>query len=155
MRVENIHLEPIIEYIKNNKQDEVILFGQYMELGNGGSATLEVGKNEEYVLPFLGELKQILIEYEDEFDKSPTLKEVITQFIIEKEETSNYPWIMLRWKDEIKTRSIDVKFSFNYMQQDYCLLQHYSNANIGMERMNYVTRYIVKSRELVNGEGAV
>ena len=39
------------------------------------------------------------------------------------------------------------KFIFNYMKNDYCLIQHYqSNVLIGMERMNYVIKYIIDHR---------
>ena len=67
--------------------------------------------------------------------------------MFEMEEMSDYPWIELLWENEIKTRSIRVKFVFNYMNNSYCLIQHYySNVLIGMERMNYVIEYIISHR---------
>ena len=60
---------------------------------------------------------------------------------------SDYPWIEVLWDNDIKTRSIHVKFIFNYMNKDYGLIQHYySNVLVGMERMNYVTGYIASNR---------
>lgn len=56
-------------------------------------------------------------------------------------------WIELLWDNDIKTRSIHVKFIFNYMNKDYGLIQHYyNNVLVGMERMNYVVDYIASNR---------
>ena len=64
------------------------------------------------------------------------------------DEMSDYPWIELLWEDEIKTRSIHAKFVFNYMGNNYCLIQHYySSTLIGMERMNHVIKYIVDHKD--------
>ena len=130
------------------KQDEnVKLIAQYMKLPSGGNAQLEVGNNQEYVLPFIGELRSLLNANQSELEKVPTVREALEQFMFEMEEMSDYPWIELLWENEIKTRSIHVKFVFKYMNQPYCLIQHYySNVLIGMERMNYVINYIVDHR---------
>lgn len=136
-----IDLNFIIDEAK--KQDQLKLVAQYMKLTNGGNAQLDVGNNQEYVLPFIGELKSLLADYEDELKKVPVIKEALEQFVYEKEEKSDYPWIEVLWKNEIKTRSIRVKLTFNYMGHDYCLMQHYyNNALIGMERMNHVVNFI-------------
>lgn len=137
-----LDLDNLIAYVQN-KDAGVRLIAQSMRMPNGSCAQLEVGKNEEYVLPFIGELKNILLEYSSEFEKAPNLKEAFEQFIYEKEIMSDYPWIELLWENEIKTRAIRVKLTFNYYQKGYCLLQHYFNATlIGMERMDHVVRFI-------------
>lgn len=126
---------------------DVKLIAQYMKLPSGGNAQLEVGNNQEYVLPFIGELKSLLADNQADLEKVPSIREALEQFMYEMEEMSDYPWIELLWENEIKTRSIHVKFVFNYMSNDYCLIQHYySNFLIGMERMNYVIKYIVDHR---------
>ena len=120
---------------------------QYMKINTGQYAQLEVGNNQEYILPFIGELKNILLDYQDELEKVPALKDTLDQFMFEKEEMSDYPWIELLWDNDIKTRSIHVKFIFNYMNKDYGLIQHYyNNVLVGMERMNYVVDYIASNR---------
>jgi len=125
----------------------VRLIAQTMKMSNGSYAQLDAGNNEEYVLPFIGELRNLLTEYKAEFEKVPVLKDAFNQFIYEKEVTSDYPWIELLWENEIKTRSMHVKFTFNYCQKDYCLLQHYFNSVlIGMGRMNDVVQYIDEVR---------
>lgn len=134
------------------ENSEVKLIAQYMELLSGGNAELNVGNNQEYVLPFIGELKNLLNENKTELEKVPILNEALEQFMYEMEEMSDYPWIEVLWKNDIKTRSIHVKFIFKYMNKDYCLMQHYSsNTLIGMERMNNVIQYIVDHKNSNSG----
>lgn len=140
-----LDLDFMVNVCKND--DKVKLIAQYMKLPNGGNAQLEVGNNQEYVMPFIGELRSLLNEYQPALGKIPDFRAAIEQFMFEKEEMSDYPWIELLWENEIKTRSIHVKFIFNYMNKSYCLIQHYcSNVLIGMERMNYVVEYIINHR---------
>lgn len=131
------------------KTDETVkLIAQYMKLANGGNAQLEVGNNQEYVLPLIGELRSLLNENQNELEKVPEFRDALDQFMFEMEEMSDYPWVELLWENEIKTRGIHVKFVFNYMNNAYCLIQHYySNVLIGMERMNYVVKYIINHRD--------
>ena len=118
-----------------------------MKINTGQYAQLEVGNNQEYILTFIGELKNILLDFQDELEKVPALKDTLDQFMFEKEEMSDYPWIEVLWDNDIKTRSIHVKFIFNYMNKDYGLIQHYyNNVLVGMERMNYVVDYIASNR---------
>ncbi len=162
-------IDDIIGYVKKNlnedlapldlyylvsqvKQDteEVRVMAEYRKLPNGGNAQLEVGNNQEYVLPIIGEFKELIKKYQTELEKVPTLKEAFEQFIFENDELSDYSWIELMWENEIKTRRIRAKFIFNYRNKSYCLIQHYfNNALIGMERMNHVIRYINKHRKSV------
>lgn len=141
-----INLDFLVNLLQN-ENGEARLIAESMKMSNGSYAKLDVGKNEEYVLPFIGELKGLFGEYEAEFEKVPKLKEAFEQFIFEKEVTSDYPWIEVLLENEIKTRAIHVKFTFNYSQMGCCLLQHYfNNALIGMERMNHVIKYIYEIR---------
>lgn len=138
-----------MDFMVNMSKDdpEVKLIAQYMKLPSGGNAQLEVGNNQEYVLPLIGELKSLLADNQADLEKVPSIREALEQFMYEMEEMSDYPWIELLWENEIKTRSIQVKFIFNYMNNNYCLIQHYySNFLIGMERMNHVIKYIVDHR---------
>ena len=128
---------------------DVILIAEYLRLSSGGNAQLEVGNNQEYMLPFIGELRALLIDYQSEFEKAPILKEALEQYMYEKEEMSDYPWIQLKWKDDIKTRSFSIKLTFDYMNKNFCLVQHYyNNVLVGMERMNYVVKYFSAHRNI-------
>lgn len=109
---------------------------------------LTARKNENYILPIIGELKEILNDHRNDLDKCPALKESLEQFMFENDELSECTWIEIMWENEIKVRSIRVKFIFNYKNRMYCLLQHYySNVLVGMERMNHVVRYISKHKD--------
>lgn len=127
---------------------DVKLIGQSMNLSSGGRAELNVGKNEDYILPFIGELVDLIKDHEEDLHKFPELENALNNFIFEIEEMSEYPWFELLWENETKTRSIHVKIVTSYMNEDYCLIQHYySNVLIGMERMNNVIKYISSNRE--------
>lgn len=153
-QLEAIDLNYLIEVVKNKKDKDIKLIAQFMKLPSGGNAQLSVGNNQEYILPFLGELRSLLSEFTEELEKTPRLNEALSEFFVEHEEMSDYPWIELLWENDIVTRRIHVKFTFNYMNKDYCLIQHYySNALIGMERMNHVVEYIINNRG--NGTGTV
>ena len=122
--LEALDLEFMIEITKSDDIDNIKLLSQYMFLKNGGKAQLTVGNNEEYVLPIIGELKNIMNELEDELSKSIRIKDALEQFIYEKEETTDYPWIEVLFLDSegIKTRNNHVKFTFNYMNKKYSLI---------------------------------
>ena len=118
-----------------------------MKFHTGPYAQLEVGNNQEYMLPLIGELQSILLDHKEDLEKVPEFKDILEQFLFEKEEMSDYPWIEVLWENEIKTRSIHVKFVFTYMGKPYGQIQHYyNNVLVGMERMNYVVEYIASNR---------
>ncbi len=148
-----INLDFMIEITKEESNKNIKLLSQYMFLKDGGKAQLTVGNNEEYVLPIIGELKNIINELREELDKNVKIKDALEQFVYEKEETTDYPWIEVLFLDEegIKTRNNHVKFTFNYMNRNYCLITYYYNDTlIEMERMNNVTRFIGKNIERQN-----
>lgn len=148
IKLKAVDLDFMINEAKKKK--ELFPVSQYMQLSNGGFAQLEVGNNQEYVMPFIEELKALMLEYKCDLEKVPVLRDILEQFIYEKEELSNYPWIELLLKNNIKTRSIHIKLIFNYMHNEYCLIQHYYNSVlIGMERMNHVTNFIAEHRSAV------
>lgn len=146
----DIKLEAIdLSFMKNIGDDDTVedikLISQYMNMKNGSKAELNVGDNEEYVLPIIGELKNIMNDLKEELDKNLKIKDALEQFIYEKEETTDYPWIEILFlnKERIKTRNNHVKFVFNYMNKNYTLITYYYNGTlIGMERMNDVTNFI-------------
>lgn len=153
----NIDLEPFdLDYItnlSNSSINEASVMAEYRKLPNGGNAQLEVGNNENYILPIIGELKEIIEKHKAELSKAPMLDNALKQFIFENDELSDYTWIEVMWLNEVKTRSIRVKFIFNYKGCHYTLIQHYyNNTLIGMERMDYVTEHIVKYKNIIQDE---
>ncbi|TQQ85327.1 hypothetical protein EXD82_02735 [Peptacetobacter hominis] len=140
-----LDLDFMISVCKND--ENVKLIAQYMKLPSGGNAQLEVGNNQEYILPFIGELRALLNDYQEDLKEVPEFRDAMEQFLFEMEEMSDYPWIELLWENEIKTRSNHIKLVSNYMNESYYLIQYYySNVLTGMERMNDVIEYIVNHR---------
>lgn len=139
----------IAEWIKKNgKEDGVILAGQDMIMSGGGKATIDIGKSTQQILPFIGELKNIMEEYSEEFEKAENIRNVLEEFIYEKENLSEFPWVKFKFED----KNIEVKFTFDYGPESGCLLQHFHSglkANQGRERMDYVTSYIAKVRNII------
>lgn len=138
----DVDLIPILEKIQDIQG--VVVYSQCMNSKAGGEATLKV--NENYVLPFLGELENLMIEHEDKFSKAPEIKEILENYISEIKETSDLPWISLCWLGVRKSKNNIVKFSHNYMNKGYTLLQHYGLQK-NMERMNEVVKCIADNRE--------
>ena len=145
LAVELVPLE--MNFMKETANDEVKLIAEYMNMASGCRAVLEVGDNEEWVLPFIGELKSLIQEYHADLEKVPALEDALNQFVYEKSEMSEFPWIELLWPNEIKTRSVRAKFTFNYGNNGFGLIQHYYNAVlIGRERMDRVIEHISANR---------
>ncbi|MEK5406982.1 hypothetical protein MKX36_13760 [Paenibacillus sp. FSL W8-0439] len=143
---ENINFPAVIDYIiKTLEQDEVSVHSQSMSLPNGGKAVLDTGADENYILPLLGELKELIRSHEELFDKSPEIKQILDGFIAEIETNANLPWIALIWKGTDKGKSTTVKFKHDYLNQEYSFLQYYGQQS-NMEKMNNVTDYIIKNK---------
>lgn len=154
LNIELIALDLDFMTTESNQQSEFKVISQYRKLSNGGNAQLDVGNNQDYVLPIIGELKELLKRNVIELEKVPSLKEELEQFIFENDELADYSWIEVMWENELKTRNIRVKFIYNYRNSGYCLLQHYfSTVLIGMERMNHVVKYISQHRPDATQQG--
>ncbi|QOT12972.1 hypothetical protein JNUCC32_13510 [Paenibacillus sp. JNUCC32] len=137
-----VNFPPVIEYIRKNKQPEVVVDAQSMSFQKGGKAILENGINENYVLPLLGELKELMSANKELFDNSPEIKKLLETFVTETETLADLPWITLVWKSD-KTK---VKFKFGVTDEDYTILQYYGRHS-EMEKMDYVTEYIIKNQK--------
>jgi len=148
-------LDEELDYMKKyGEDDKVINSARDMLFSTGGKATIDIGKNEKMILPFIGELKEMLQEYEAEFNASPKLKGVLEEFIMEKEEMSEFIWMKFIFSE----KNIPVKFTTQYGEDRVCLIKHlFSNksTNIGRERMDYVTKYIINLRKNINAEADI
>lgn len=147
-----LELDGITNYIAEDKNLNIV--GQDMQMANGSHATLRActanAAQNSYVLPFLGELKNLLSEYEEEKENAPLFYEALEGFIKDKEMTSDLPWIKVKWENGTET-----KITFNYKAKGVCLIQHYCGyepADIGMERMNHVAQYIINYRKSTSSE---
>lgn len=149
IKVTPIDFRETTEYLKvNGNQNKIVLSGEDMRMSSGGKATIDVGNDEKQILPFIGELKEIIKNNEQLFQKAPEIKKILEDFIYEKENMSDFPWVKFRFQHI----DAEVKFIFDYDAEGMCLLQHlYSHlkANSGRERMDYVSGIINDTRKLV------
>ena len=144
LKISNIDFEPKIESICKDEMNNVVVHSQCMSLKTGGKATLEVGGNADNLLPILGELKELMNRNKILFNKNNEIKELLEDFINDTEEMAYLPWIALRWTNEVKAKEIIVKFQHRYMGENYSLLQ-YLGSQTQVERMNYVTKYLIEN----------
>ncbi|MEV2910047.1 hypothetical protein ABNF65_15775 [Paenibacillus larvae] len=145
LEIENINLPAIIDFINKQEQDDVIIDSQAMSLASGGKAVLEIGMNENYILPLLGELKELIKSNEELFEQSPEIKKLLDLFISDTETNADLPWMTLNWRSKDKNSGTKVKFRHNYMNQGYTFLQYYGMQS-DMRKMDDVTKYIIENR---------
>lgn len=141
-KISMINFPPVIEFIKKERISEVVVDAQSMAFRNGGKAILENGINDNYVLPLLGELQELMKTNKELFDKSPEIKVLIERFITEAETLSDLPWVTLLWKSD-KSK---VKFIFGTHNDTFTILQYYGRKS-DMEKMDYVTQFIIENRD--------
>lgn len=142
-----------IDKIKDENDSSVKIYKQMMELSSGGSAELTAAQDREYLLPFVGELRELINENTDLFDKSPDIKQLLKNYLDDKEQTANYPYIYVNWVQPIASQSYIVKITFDYLQGKYTVLQHLTGTckDLGMERMNDAIKYLCKSSSFTKG----
>ena len=82
-----------IKIINDTQNTDVRMYKQMMELKDGGSAELTASESADYVLPFIGELKELIDENEELFNEADEVKQILLQYLNEKEATASYPYI--------------------------------------------------------------
>lgn len=144
-----INMYNLVNNIANEKENtDVKVSSQKMQLASGGDATLNSSNmTNETILPLLGELTKILEDNTVLFNKTSDtmkIKELVQDFIDDTNETSELPWISLRWTHQVKSKRITVKFLFEYYNNyDFTLMEFYSNPR-KLEGMNHVATYLIK-----------
>lgn len=143
-----------IRIINNIQNTEVRMYKQMMEMKSGGSAELTAAENGDYVLPFIGEIRELIDENEDLFSEADEVKQLLLQYLNEKEATASYPYIYVKWVKPVETQSYIVKITFDYFNNRYTLLQHITGSckDLGMGRMNDAIEYLSVSGSFVKGE---
>ena len=142
-------------HITNDVQNtEVKMYKQMMEMKSGASAELTASENEDYMLPFIGEIRELIDENEELFNKANDVKQLLLQYLNEKEATANYPYIYIKRIKPVENQSYIVKLTFDYFNGKYTLLQHITGncKDLGMGRMNDAIEYFSRSSSFVKGE---
>lgn len=143
-----------ISVIGDKENESVKIYKQMMEMGSGGSAELTAAQSRDYMLPFVGEIRELINENETLFEKAKEVKDLILQYLLDKEATANYPYIYAKWVRPVESQSYTVKITFDYLSSKYTLLQHLTGTckDLGMERMNDAIEYLSKSGSFIKGE---
>ena len=150
-RCEHMDTIKIINDIQNT---EVRMYKQMMEMKAGGSAELTASENGDYMLPFLGEIRELIDENEELFAEADEIRQLLLQYLNEKEATASYPYIYVKWVKPVETKSYIVKITFDYFIGKITLLQHITGKcnDLGMGRMNDAIEYLSNSGSFVKGE---
>lgn len=141
--------------ILNSKDDESVkIYKQMMELGSGGSAELTASEEKDYVLPFIGELRELVSENEELFSRCNDVKELLLNYLNEKEVTASYPYIYIKRVAPVESDSYILKVTFEYYFGKYTGLQHQTGTcrDLGMERMNDAIKYLCESGSFTKGD---
>lgn len=122
---------------------EAIISGQGMKFGNGSSADLFVGTSESGVLPLIGELRQFLLDNEDAFKEVPELQKALEDFLSEKEQDSDWPWLSLRLT--YRGKKIEIKYTTEMYGMGMCRIMFIENTKYDAEAMSYAIKYITEN----------
>ena len=140
-----------IDVINDKTDSSVRMYKQMMALKSGGSAELKAAESRDAVLPFVGELRELIEENAEFFNYEA--KEVLEKYLNDIEATASYPYIYIKWENAVESQSYIVKITFDYLSQKYTLLQHLTGtcSDIGMERMNNAIKYLCESGSFTKG----
>lgn len=140
--------------VVNQNEADVTIFKQMMDMGKAGQAELTASKDTDYILPFVGELRELIDENKELFEDSPEIRKLLEDYLNEKEVTASYPYVYLMWKNAIITKQFIVKVTFSFFENCYIQLQHITGncTDVRMERMNDAIRYFSSSGAFIKGE---
>ncbi len=153
LKVYNINTNRTIDTIKNDTSKKAVVHKQMMEMKSGGSAELTASEDKEYMLPFIGDFRQLIKDNESLFDESPEIKNLIEIFLNDYEETSDYPYVHVRWLNEKKSYAFTVKIVFKYYDMRYIQMHNMQSATrVTKERMEYAIEYLFENGSFIKGE---
>ena len=143
-----------LKVVKSDTVKEVKIFKQMMDMGSSGSAELTASQDEDYILPFIGEIQELIDENEELFNQNKEIKDLLQEYIKEKEATASYPYVYLLWKKAVISKGFIVKVTFSYFDGMYIQLQHITGTctDFSMERMNDAIDFFGSSGAFVKGE---
>ena len=142
------------ENVQASETGEVKISKQMMQLSSGGAAELTASEDQNYILPFIGEIRELIDENASLFDSAAEVKELLIKYLDDKEATAEYPYIYVTWLSPVASQNYVVKFTFDYFNRAHTVLQHLTGncKDLRMERMNNVIQYLCKNSSFVRGE---
>ncbi len=107
-----------------------------------------------YVLPFIGEIRELIDENEDLFSEADEVKQLLLQYLNEKRSNCKLSIHICKMGKTSRKQSYIVKITFDYFNNRYTLLQHITGSckDLGMGRMNDAIEYLSVSGSFVKGE---
>lgn len=149
-----VNLSKTVNFIKNSDNESIIVAAQEMRTKSGSFMTLDIGINEEAILPLLGDLKEIIRIENNLFEaneETKKIKKILEDLIEDKEKTSDLPWITLLWDFDrnVRTKAMQIKFSFNHNNGIFDILMYHGDKPEA-RRMNDVTRLLIKNKRKIH-----
>jgi hypothetical protein len=150
----NCEHDDIIEIINKKSNQDVKMYKQMMQMDTGAAAELTASEASDYMLPFIGEIRELIEENEELFNQSEEIKKLLEEYLNDKEVTASYPYIYVKWVKPVESQSYVVKIIFDYINQKYTLLQHLTGIckDLSMRRMNDAIKFLCESDSFVKGE---
>lgn len=154
LKVFRCNCEDFLDVVKADEENEVKIFKQMMDMGSSGAAELTASQEEDFILPFIGEIQELINENEELFNQNKEIKDLLLEYIKEKEMTASYPYVYLMWKRAVASESFIVKITFSYFDKMYIQLQHITGncTDFRMERMNDAIEFFGSSGAFTKGE---
>ena len=143
-----------IAVINGKKDESTKIYKQMMELSSGGSAELTASEERDLVMPFIGEIRELIDENEELFSRSAEISELLLNYLNEKEKTANYPYIYIKRVKPVETDSYVFQITFDYFLGRFTTLQHQTGTcrDLGMERMDDAIKYLCESGSFTKGD---
>lgn len=141
LEIEAIDFKALVYYMKENKEDVNIIAMKLKR--NGTVAHLDSFENEEFTIPILGELKNLIYSNSELFSANKeceNIKDILNDFIEEVEVTSDLPSVKLRWINEL----ISLGANHNYHENLYTLFMLYDELFTERRRIDYVREYFIQ-----------
>lgn len=125
-----------------------------MELSSGGSAELTASEEKDSVMPFIGELRELIDENDELFARNNEIRQLLLGYLHEKEATASYPYIYIKRVKPVESDSYILKITFDYYFGAYTALQHQTGVcrDLGMGRMNDAIKYLCESGSFTKGD---
>lgn len=153
MKLYNVNSDNTIECIKNDSTKKAIIYRQFMQMKSGASADLTAADNDRNLMPFIGEIRALIKNNEEIFNRCSESKKLLEDYLDEQEETANYPYIHVKWLNSIKAHEFSVKITSNYYDGKYIQMHSMqSSARVMKERMEYAIEYLFESGSFTKGE---
>ena len=149
----NVNACNIIDCINNDSTKKAIINRQFMQMKSGASADLTASDNEGNIMPFIGEIRALIQNHEDIFNRCLESKKILEEYLDELEETADYPYIRVKWPNPKKSHEFAVKINFNYYEGKFIQMHSMqSSARVMKERMEYAIEYLFESGSFTKGE---